>query len=147
MNLLKKIFFKKKEQKLEGSETVVTNKYSQIHALKHHMRNANIRHGEIVEADLKGVRFRKARIGDDMLLEDSEIGLITAFFCPLDSVKVTQRLSSSDHYALPDELKLHNFNVPKDFSMGVYDIKNVLIHANGAINIMATKHTTLEKIE
>lgn len=133
---------KKRVLSKPATETVVVKHHSQQATLGHNMYKADIKHDETVEANIKSVRI--GRTNDTGSLTD--VGQLTMFFCNLDGVEVTKRLTKGDNDPLPREVRLHGFNLPSDFKAGDYNLHNVMIHANGSINITATSKTALELV-
>lgn len=144
MNFLQRLLSRKKRVLSKpGSETVLVKENSQPHALNAYMQRARIRHGEQVEANLKNVRITRTNERGEPATE----GEFTMFFCPINSVDVIKRLSPGDNDELPGEVQLHNLVVPSNFKPGIYNLNNVLLYANGAINVTTTEKTTLEMVD
>ena len=137
-NLLKNLFGKKKSNPI--SVQVGMSGYSQPYVLHMRMFESQIKHGEIVDADLVGVRLENINEKGETCI----VGKPAIFFCPLQDVVVNSVLSPGDEQRLPTDVKLHNFTMPEDFTPGIYLMRNVLLHANGNINVITTKETTLE---
>lgn len=138
-NLFKRLFNKLRRR--TGSEELQVREFSQGHVLKAVMSDSRIKHGETVMADLNMVRIE--RTTEDGI---NSMGELTLFFCPLYGIKVTERLSAGDNEPLPEMVELHNFTVPRSMESGLYEFKNILLHANGKINVTTTENTTMEKI-
>lgn len=143
MNLLQKLLSRKKRVLSTTTEPVSTKMQSQGYVLQTRMEHANIKHGEMVEANLNHVRIERT----DEQGDRSKTGDLTLFFCPMEPVEVLERLKPGDYGLIPREVKLHNLALPTDFVPGVYNMKNILLFANGTINVMATKNTKLELVE
>lgn len=140
-NLLKKLF-KKAKTKVANSEELLIRQNSQPHALAHYMRCAGIKHGELVEANIKNVRIDRTDKAGEIKIG----GDLTLFLCPISGVDVIERIAPGDHSELPSLVMLHKMTVPSNIRLGVYNINNVMLMANGKINVMTTKNTVLERI-
>lgn len=139
MNLFKRLFKKIKDR--VTTEELQLREYSQEHIMQHYMRRADIKHEEKVVVNLRNVRIERT----------SEYGIkkngeLTLFFCPMDEIQVIKRLTQGDYGSIPGSVKLHNFKVPKSMKKGTYDIKNVILHANGSINVISTELTSIESV-
>lgn len=134
---------KKRVSNNSASESIEARIYSQPHALNVYMHQSSIKHGELVEANLKCVRV----VPTNDQGEPKESGPLTVFFCPLAGIEVLQRLSPGDDREIPSTVKVHNLRAENGQRPGIYNLKNVLLYANGTINVMATKTTTLEWVQ
>lgn len=143
MNLLKKFLSRKKRVTSKpATETVEVRPFSQQTTVALHMHRANIKHDETVEANLKGVRIGRTNQNGNL----TDVGILTMFFCPLEEIQVVKRLTPGDNDHIPGAVRLNGFNVESDFLAGVYNLNNVMLHANGLVNITATAKTTFELI-
>lgn len=136
--LLKDVFSRTKDIQITNA--------SQPHVLAVRMRQANLTHNEMALVDIKSVRVIKGK-----LEEEEPSNTTTMFFCPVENVIVKQRLAPGDGQYISDRLKveLDNIEAPKPIfgkQSGLYDIKNVLVRANGVITIKATPKTKWVKV-
>ncbi len=141
-NLLKRLFSGKKNTE-SNDEPLLVRAQSQPHVLQYKMMQEKINHGQTIEANLRFVRIVKTNTNG---YPDFE-GQLTAFFCPLERIEVISRLTPGDNQPIPEAVEIHNLKLPSNMKTGIYNINNVLLHANGSINVMATQHTTLEMVD
>src|ERR1044072_2388433 len=139
--LLQRLFGKAKSI-VTGSEELQFRETSQPHALVSYMHRADIKHGQLVETNLKNVRIERTNKEG----QPGVTGDLTLFFCPIEKVEVLKTLSEGDYQRLPGEVKLHNFKVPTDLKPGIYNINNVMLYPNGKINVMTTQSTKMELV-
>jgi len=99
------------------------------------MREAEIRHGQEVRADLPGIRVTAALEGW-RTTPDSNIGAI--FFCTMGPIRVREVLNQGDGHSLPSEVILDGLAVP---GPGTYDILNALVHSNGSLRVQVDSAT------
>jgi len=109
------------------------------------MNRAGIVHDQTVLADLHNVRVIKGK-----LEEDQPSNTTSLFFCPMDAVIVKEKLTQGDGaYIHTNNVNLKGIKAPKPIFKGqggVYNLTNVLLHANGAITIQATPETKWVKV-
>jgi hypothetical protein len=103
---------------------------SQAFRLRERLKEADIRHGQEVRADIENVRVyaAKGRSGD-------------IFFCNMRPIRVRQVLASGDSEALPSNVVLDGLEFP---APGTYDITDAVISANGDIRIVADERTEVQ---
>jgi hypothetical protein len=104
--------------------------YSQSHRLRERMAEAEVRHGEEVRADVRGVRVQLAApawIGRRNIVKGD------VFFCTMGPVEVRRVVSEGDGGPLPDNAVLEGLQVPIE---GTYDLINVLIRSNGDLRLI-----------
>jgi hypothetical protein len=111
--------------------------HSQTHRLRERMREAEIRHGQEVRADLPGIRVTAALEGW-RTVSNPDTGAI--FFCTMGPIRIREVLNHGDGDPLPSEVVLENLIVP---GPGVYDIMNALVHSNGALRVHVDSATQI----
>jgi hypothetical protein len=111
--------------------------HSQTYRLRERMKEAEIRHGQEVRADLPGIRVTAALEGW-RTASDPNTGAI--FFCAMGPIRIREVLNHGDGNPLPTEVVLENLVVP---GPGTYDIMNALVHSNGALRIYADSATQI----
>jgi hypothetical protein len=109
--------------------------HSQTYRLRERMREAEIRHGQEVRADLPGIRVTAALEGW-RTTPDSNIGAI--FFCTMGPIRIREVLNQGDGHSLPSEVILDGLAVP---GPGTYDILNALVHSNGSLRVQVDSAT------
>lgn len=112
---------------------VVITSYSQPHVLQQRMKEEKLSHGETVTANLSPVRL------------ESNFGKMVMYFCPMQSVEVTNRISAGDGGALPCEAILDGLTVPGNMKPGLYTLKDVTLFSNGTMQVIATADTKFEE--
>jgi len=118
---------------METKRDVVSNSiFSQGHVLNYRMSQAGLTHGETVIANIDRVRLEP--INNDAII----------YFCPLQEVDVLERISCGDGGELPPFAEVEGLKVDRNFRPGVYSIKNVKLHSNGVMRVMATEETNLQ---
>lgn len=125
-----------------GKERVQIRSTSQPDVLQHHLQYSGIKHDQHIEANLRRVRIERT----DKEGKSTKTGDLTMFFCPMNRLDVLAKHTDGDTLRLPGEVKLHGLDVPNDLQPGLYDLMNVKVHANGAINVTATENTRLELV-
>lgn len=118
----------------EKATPVVVNQYSQPHVLEHYMRCENITHDQTVVANVSPVRL------------ESNFGKMDMYFCPVHTVDVLKTISAGDGGRLPESVVLEGFSVPRNLKPGLYALKNVKLHSNGNIQVIATEDTYFEQV-
>ena len=109
--------------------------HSQTYRLRERMREAEIRHGQEVRADLPGIRVTAALEGW-RTAADPNTGAI--FFCTMGPIRIREVLNQGDGNPLPTEVILEGLTVPEP---GTYDIVNALVHSNGALRVRVDSAT------
>jgi hypothetical protein len=112
--------------------------YSQSHRLKERMAEADVRHGQEVRADVRGVRVALASPGWAGR-RDSPKGDV--FFCTMGPVQVRRVSIEGDGGPLPDRTILDGLRVPVE---GTYDLINVLIRSNGDLRLIVDEASRVE---
>jgi hypothetical protein len=109
--------------------------HSQTYRLRERMREAEIRHGQEVRADLPGIRVTAAFEGW-RTVADLNTGAI--FFCTMGPIRIREVLQQGDGNPLPTEVILEGLSVPEP---GTYDLVNALVHSNGALRVRVDSAT------
>lgn len=118
----------------QKSNSVIITSYSQPHVLQQRMKDENLAHGDLVTANISPVRL------------ESNFGKMIMYFCPIQGIEVTERISSGDGGALPAEAIIDGFTVPANFKSGLYALKNVQLFSNGTMQVIATADTEIEAV-
>jgi len=125
----------KKKRSVPSGDPVKVDLSSQPNVLKDRMQRANMTHDETILADIPNVRIR------------SEVGIPVMYFCDSRDIVVKERISKGDGGAIPNDLVLEKINMPKGFMKdGWYTLKNVKIHSNGTMQVIATAATKFELV-
>jgi hypothetical protein len=111
--------------------------HSQTYRLRERMREAEIRHGQEIRADLPGIRVTTALEGW-RAAPDPNTGAI--FFCTMGPIRILEVLNQGDGDPLPTEVVLENLSVP---GPGTYDIMNALVHSNGSLLVRVDSATQI----
>jgi hypothetical protein len=114
--------------------------YSQSHRLRERMAEAEVRHGEEVRADVRGVRVQLAApawIGRRDVVKGD------VFFCTMGPVEVRRVSIEGDGGPLPEEAILDGLRVPVE---GTYDLINVLIRSNGDLRLILDEASTVQAV-
>jgi hypothetical protein len=112
--------------------------YSQSHRLRERMAEADVRHGQEIRADVRGVRVALASpawVGR----RDSPKGDV--FFCTMGPVQVRRVSIEGDGGPLPERAILDGLRVPLE---GTYDLINVLIRSNGDLRLIVDEASRVE---
>ena len=104
--------------------------YSQSHRLRERMAEADVRHGQEVRADVRGVRVQLASPG---WIGRRDIVKGDVFFCTMGPVEVRRVSIEGDGGPLPEDTILEGLRVPVE---GPYDLINVLIRSNGDLRLI-----------
>lgn len=135
--ILKNLFIKSHEIQITSS--------SQPHVLAHRMNSANIEHDQTVLADIQNVRVIRGK-----LEEEDPSNITSLFFCPVEAVVVKEILSPGDgQYIATQQISLKGIKAPKHVlgrQGGLYNLTDILLHANGTITIKATPETKWVKV-
>jgi hypothetical protein len=111
--------------------------HSQTYRLRERIREADIRHGQEIRADLPGIRVT-AVVEGWRTASDPNTGAI--FFCTMGPIRIREVMNQGDGDPLPTEVVLENLSVP---GPGTYDIMNALVHSNGALRIHVDSATQI----
>jgi hypothetical protein len=104
--------------------------YSQSHRLRERMAEADVRHGQEVRADVRGVRVEGVSPG---WLRRREGPKGDVFFCTMGAVQVRRVSIEGDGGPLPEATVLEGLQVPVE---GTYDLINVLVRSNGDLRLI-----------
>lgn len=123
--------FSKQERPTQQSPStpVVINAYSQPHVLQQRMKEEKLSHGETVTANISPVRL------------ESNYGEMVLYFCPMQKIDVTERVTPGDGGSIPSEAIVEGLQVPRDIQPGLYNLKNVKLFSNGTMQVIATEQT------
>jgi len=117
------------------SSPVTLTSFSQPHILQKRMEEEKISHGGTVTANLSPVRL------------DMEHGEVVMYFCPMKTLQVLKISAEGDGGRIPMQAKIEGLTIPSNYKSGFYDLKNVELTSNGAIQVKATEKTTWEYVE
>lgn len=106
---------------------------SQDHVLRWKMKEAGFTHDQKALVDLTSIRI------------ENVMDKPTIFFCPQDTVEVKEHLHSGDGGDIPYGVKVNNLEVPKNTALGIYHLRNVILHSNGVMSITGTPETKWER--
>ena len=109
--------------------------HSQTYRLRERMKEADIRHGQEIRADLTGIRVTTA-LERWRTVSDPNGGAI--FFCTMGPIRIREVLSQGDGDPLPTEVVLDNLVVP---GPGTYDLINAIVHSNGSLLVRVDEAT------
>jgi hypothetical protein len=112
--------------------------YSQSHRLKERMTEAEVRHGQEIRADVRGVRVQLAS-PEWFARRDTIKGDV--FFCTMGPVQVRRVSIEGDGGPLPERTILQGLRVPGE---GTYDLLNVLVRSNGDLRLIVDEATRVE---
>lgn len=111
---------------------------SQSHRLRARMAEAEVRHGQEIRADLRGVRVELSPpvwySGRDKVKAD-------VFFCGIGPVRVRRVTIEGDGGSLPDHTVVQGLQVPQE---GTYDLLNVLVRSNGDLRLILDDASQVE---
>lgn len=116
----------------ENQIDVRIHEFSQPHVLRHRMLENQLTHGQTVMADLNPVRI------------EPHFGQPVMYFCPMHSLHVKSNLQPGDGDELPVDVTLKGVKIPASLPPGLYNLKNVMIHSNGTMQVIATPATEFE---
>jgi hypothetical protein len=114
--------------------TVKTDSAGQPYRLAGKMREVNLSHDQTVLADVNNVAVI------------DEHGKPVMYFCNIRNVQIHKELSPGDGDRLPETVELNGIKIPKGFKTGSYNLRNVKLYSNGAIQIIATAGTKVERV-
>ena len=104
--------------------------YYKSNRLRERMEEAEVRHGQEVRADVRGVRVQ---LTSPAWLARRESVKGDVFFCTMGPVQVRKVSIEGDGGPLPDNTVLEGLRVPVE---GTYDLINVLIRSNGDLRLI-----------
>jgi hypothetical protein len=102
------------------------------------MERAEVRHGQEVRADVRGVRVQLAAPAW-MGRRDSVKGDV--FFCTMGQVEVRRVSIEGDGGPVPERTVLDGLRVPFE---GTYDLINVLVRSNGDLRLIMDEASRVE---
>ena len=111
--------------------------HSQTYRLRERMKEADIRHGQEIRADLTGIRVTTA-LERWRTVSDPNGGAI--FFCTMGPIRIREVLNQGDADPLPTEVVLDNLVVP---GPGTYDLINAIVHSNGSLLVRVDEATQI----
>ncbi len=138
MNFLKRLFGKTKRTDdgiVPDGIPVRVDGSSQDYKLQNHMTAQKMTHDGTVEANISNVRVHM------------EYGVPKMYFCGMRGIDVLKKISKGDGGPIPQGLVLEKLNFPFDAKQGYYDLKNVKLHSNGTMQIIATAATQWDLIQ
>lgn len=118
-----------------STSPVTTTAFSQPHVLHTRMKEEKMSHGATVLAKLSPVRL------------EMNHGGVVMYFCPMEKLEILEVMSEGDGKSIPIEAKVEGLNVPSHFKPGLYELENVELTSNGAIQVKATAKTAWKAVE
>lgn len=116
---------------MQTKEVVVISE-SQPYVLQQRMKESNLKHGDTVKANIPCVRI------------EQNYSKAVIFFCPVPDIEVKEKIAEGDGGSLPDEVTIHGLKVPAELPSGLYNLKNINLHSNGTLQVIATEETIFE---
>lgn len=107
---------------------------SQSFRLRERLQEAEVSHGQEVRADLPNVRVAVL----------AATGEAQVMFCNMGPVRIRQRLALGDALPLAAEVTVEGLRVP---AIGIYDLLNARISANGSVHIAVDDETEIAPAE
>jgi hypothetical protein len=124
---------------------------SQTYRLEQRAREAHLRHGQEVRADVPNVRVASAHDSEpavfsrfQWLRRDDPTPAVprgTLFFCDIGPLHVREVVVEGDDAPLPSSVVVEGLTVP---AVGRYDLVNVLVRTNGDLRLIVDGETRLE---
>jgi len=114
--------------------------HSQAHRLRERMKEAEIRHGEEIRADLPGIRV--ASYGSEWFTTRRRI-TGEVFFCTMGPIRVRKVTISGDEHPLPTNVIVDGLEVAAG---GTYDLLNVLVRSNGDLRLIVDDATRIQRV-
>ena len=112
--------------------------YSQSDRLRERMAEAQVRHGQEVRADVRGVRVQ---VAPPAWIGKREQVRGDVFFCTVSRVQVRRVVIEGDGRRLPQEAVVDGLHVPRE---GTYDLLNVLVRSNGDLRLIMDEASRVE---
>jgi hypothetical protein len=112
--------------------------YSQSNRLRDRMAEADVRHGQEVRADVRGVRVQLA---SPAWFGRHDIVKGDVFFCTMGPFEVRRVSIEGDGGPLPECTVLDGLRVPVE---GTYDLINVLVRSNGDLRLIMDEASRVE---
>lgn len=112
--------------------------YSQSDRLRERMVEAQVRHGQEVRADVRGVRVQ---VAPPAWIGRREHVRGDVFFCTVGRVQVRRVVIEGDGRPLPEETILDGLHVSRE---GTYDLLNVLVRSNGDLRLIVDEASRVE---
>jgi hypothetical protein len=122
-------------------EAHVTDR-SQAYRLEQRAREAKVRHGQEVRADVRNIRVAPARAFSGRFgwpLHAEASGEI--YFCEIGPLRIREIVVEGDDAPLPSTVVVEGLGVPMP---GRYDLVNVLVRTNGDLRLIVDAETRLE---
>lgn len=114
---------------------------SQTYRLHERAKEADIRHGQDVRADVPRVRVRATSETTGWFGRRSTVvGRAEVFFCNMGRMRVREVISTGDDEPLPTNVVVENLVVPES---GMYDLVNVLVRSNGDLRLIVDEETQI----
>lgn len=114
--------------------------HSQSHRLRERLAEADVRHGQELRADVRGVRVR---LGNPTWLARPTKATGDVYFCTVDAIRVRRVAIDGDGGELPDHTSLEGLQVPAE---GTYDLLNVLVRSNGDLRLIVDEASEVEAV-
>ncbi len=124
---------------------------SQTYRLQQRAREAHVRHGQEVRADIPDVRVAPAHdttpafVGRLHWLRRDEPAPATpggtVFFCDIGPLRIREVVVEGDDAPLPTTVVVEGLTVPQP---GRYDLVNILVRTNGDLRLIVDGETRLE---
>lgn len=115
---------------------------SQTYRLHERAKEADLRHGQDVRADVPRVRVRATSETTGWFGRRSAgaTGRAEVFFCNMGRLRVREVLNTGDDAPLPTNVVVENLVVPES---GMYDLVNVLVRSNGDLRLIVDENTQI----
>lgn len=117
------------------SSPVTITSFSQPDVLQTRMKEEKMSHGGTVKANLSPVRLEMTPGG------------VVMYFCPMKKLQILEVVAEGDGNSIPVQAKIEGLSVPADCKSGFYELENVELSSNGAIQVKATKKTRWKFID
>lgn len=128
------------KNKLLGKMETTLDHSSQDHALRYRMQvctREGLTHDQTVIADIGPIRLNSIEYAG---------GKSVMRFCPVEFIHVKKVIQNGDGGELPKQAVLKGFkSIPKSLQGELVVLRDVKLHSNGQIQVIATKDTVFEK--
>ena len=114
--------------------------HSQGDRLRERMKEAEIRHGEEIRADLPGIRV--ASFGGEWFTARRKV-TGEVFFCTMGPIRVRKVTIAGDERPLPTNVIVDGLEVAGG---GTYDLLNVLVRSNGDLRLIVDDATRVQRV-
>lgn len=113
---------------------------SQTYRLQERAKEADLKHGQEVRADVPYVRVRTtaAPVGWFARRSANAGDRAEVFFCNIGRMHVREVLVDGDDEPMPTNVVVENLDVPES---GMYDLMNVLVRSNGDLRLVIDAET------